>query len=83
MSYFGVITCPKCGQKVTLTPEEVVSNQKGHHFFCRRCQIENLLPVDFVFKTPVGKDLPLSEAIGGQKSGSLWGSIKKLLSKLP
>jgi len=85
MSYFGVITCPKCGQKVTMTPEEVIKTETGYNFFCRRCQLEDVFPADFVFKTPVGKDLPIPDALRANRitSFSLWGWIKNLISKIP
>ena len=85
MSYFGVITCPKCGQKVTLTPEEVIKTDTGYNFFCRRCQLEDVFPTDFLFKTPVGKDLSISDVLKAKNtlSFSPWGWIKNLISKIP
>jgi hypothetical protein len=86
MSYFGVITHPKCGQKVTMTPEEVIKTESGYNYFCRRCQCEDAFPSDFLFKTPVGKDLPITEAIKAGKSIvrlSPLGWIKSILKKIP
>jgi hypothetical protein len=86
MSYFGVITCPKCGQKVTVTPEEVIETKSGFNFYCKRCEAEDSFPADFMFKTPVGRDLPIVEAINSGKgvaNFSLWGWIKNLISKVP
>ena len=69
MSYFSVITCPGCGQKVTLTPEQIVEDDDKLSYKCRRCRHEDFLEEDFVFKHPTKKDLPIREAIATLKSG--------------
>ena len=78
MSYFSVITCPGCGQKVTLTPEQIIDKDDKLSYKCRRCRYEGVLENDFVFKHPTKKDLPLREAIANSKSSK--GIVGKLTS---
>lgn len=76
MSYFSVISCPSCGQKVTLTPEQIIEKDNQYEFLCRRCRHKGVLDADFFFKHPTKKDLPIGQAISLAKSGpGLFGKI--------
>jgi len=81
MSYFSVITCPGCGQKVTLTPEQISDIGGELKFTCRRCRHEGVLNADFVFKHPSKKNLTIREAMAMGKDGGN-GLFRKLTSWL-
>jgi transcription elongation factor Elf1 len=63
MSYIGVITCSSCGQKVSITPSQVLVDRDAYGYFCRRCRNEGDIPEGFEFKHPTKKNLSVSDAI--------------------
>lgn len=84
MSYFGVITCSGCGQKVSLTPEQVLVDRDAYGYFCRRCRKAGDIPEGFEFKHPTKKNLSVTEAIRvAKKKHNGWFSKMKdfILSK--
>lgn len=87
VNYFGVLTCPGCGQKISLEPKDVITENGGYQYYCRRCKYTDDLPEDFLFKQPVGKDLNVAEAIRASKGHktklSLPGWLGKLFAKDP
>jgi hypothetical protein len=80
MTYFGILTCSGCGQKVSLNPLQVIAKDSSYAYFCRRCRKNFDLPLDFVFKQPNGKDLDVETAI--KKASVSRGFLSKILDIL-
>jgi hypothetical protein len=72
MSYFGVITCGSCGQKLTITPDQVRDDARGYGYYCRRCQHNGVLAEDFQFKHPTKKNLGVLDAMRATKVTPGW-----------
>lgn len=67
-SYFGVVTCEGCSQKVSLSPEKVKVEGDLYQYECRRCMKFFKMPADFEFKHPTKKNLSTTDAIRSMKA---------------
>jgi len=81
-SYFGVVTCEGCSQKVSLAPEKVKVEGDRHLYECRRCMKFFKMPSDFEFKHPTKRDLSTEDAIRAMNSkGSVLTRFLSLFSR--
>ena len=82
--YFGVTTCAKCGQKVSMEPQDILDDAGGYAFECKRCRHRDRFPAEFKFKPPIGRDLTVEEAYQSRRKDPKKQSwLQKILSKIP
>ena len=85
-NYFGIVTCPSCGLKVSLSPADVLLENHDPEFLCRNCRSVSRLPQAFMFKQTSGRDLTVEEALqfGRLKKPMAWPTwVTRLFARDP